>query len=50
VRDGADDATDLGCPSRQFLKIEMHRLRQVGTTGSLRMAHMRWLPVAKIAL
>ena len=45
VRDGADDAPDLGTGSSLFLKIRTCNLRQVGATGKFRMTRMRNLPV-----
>jgi hypothetical protein len=46
VRDGADDACDLGSESSLILKNRIRRLRQIGTTGSSCMVRMRDLPVA----
>src|SRR5690242_10057779 len=49
-RDSADEITDLGSRSREILKISSAVLRHVGTTGSLRMARMRRLPVVQSAI
>jgi hypothetical protein len=47
VRDEADHASDLGKKSSLFSKIRIDRLRQNDTTGNLRMARMRELPVVQ---
>jgi hypothetical protein len=44
-----DHASDLGAASSLFLKNGMKPLRQTGTTGNLRMARMRNLPVGQRA-
>ena len=44
----ADHAPDLGSTSSQFPKNRTHPLRQIGTTGNLRMAPMHQLPVVQI--
>ena len=41
VRDGADDACDLGAESSLFLEIRISSLRQIGAARSLRMARMQ---------
>jgi hypothetical protein len=43
----ADHASDLGSASSRFLKNEIISLRQTGTTGNLRMARVRNLPVGQ---
>jgi hypothetical protein len=45
VRDGRENASDLGVQSSDILKNGIIGLRQTGTTGNLRMPHMHDLPV-----